>query len=66
MAELHASFSDAGQAREALLKLEALRAAAIRPEESGTSLTALVDDAVVERAMRLIAAHGGTADKTTM
>jgi hypothetical protein len=62
MAELNATFADAARAREARRKLEALRAAAVRPEEDGASLTALVDDAIVEQATRLIETHGGTAE----
>jgi|GEM_PF-939353 hypothetical protein len=62
MAKLNASFEDATRAREARRKLEALRAAAVRPDEDGTSLTALVDDAIVEQAIRLVETHGGTAE----
>ena len=62
MAELNASFNDAARAREARRKLEALRAVAVRPDEDGTSLTALVDDAIVQQAIRLIETHGGTAE----
>lgn len=61
MAELNASFDDAARAREARRKLEALRAA-VRPDEGGTTLTALIDDAIVGQAIRLIETHGGTAE----
>ncbi|OUM95992.1 MAG: hypothetical protein A9Z00_06435 [Thermobacillus sp. ZCTH02-B1] len=65
MAELTASFHDAARAREALRKLEALRAsAAVRPGTDGTALVARVDDAIVEQATRLIETHGGTAEWT--
>jgi len=62
MPELSASFGDAARAREAWRKLEALRAASIRPDGDGTTLTALVDDEIVEQATRLIETHGGTAE----
>ncbi|CAG5093330.1 Putative uncharacterized protein [Thermobacillus xylanilyticus] len=62
MAELNASFTDAAHAREAQRKLEALRAAAVRPDDGGMSLTATIDDAIVEQATRLIETHGGTAE----
>ena len=62
MAELSASFGDAARAREARRKLEALRAASVRPDADGTTLTAQIDDAIVEQATRLIETHGGTAE----
>jgi precorrin isomerase len=62
MAELNASFHDAARAREAQRKLEALRAATVRPDAGGTAFTAQVDDAIIEQATRLIETHGGTAE----
>jgi hypothetical protein len=62
MAELNASFHDAACAREAQRKLEALRAATVRPDAGGTAFTAQVDDATIEQATRLIETHGGTAE----
>lgn len=62
MVELNASFTEPERAREAERKLQALRVRDIRSGEGGTSITALVDDGIVDRAMHLIEEAGGTAD----
>ncbi|CAM4265890.1 hypothetical protein [Paenibacillus tarimensis] len=59
--EVNASFEGAQSVREAELKLIALRASGIMTGRDGHSLTATLDEAVVDRAVQVIRESGGTA-----
>lgn len=63
--EITASFSGEPAAQEALHKLQALRVAEVNGIIENGILTATVDHAVADRAMRLIEQVGGQA-KTTI
>ncbi|QYR20157.1 hypothetical protein KZ483_20215 [Paenibacillus sp. sptzw28] len=62
MAEIHAIFPGGSGAREAELKLLALRAIQVQGGTDGSSLTATVDEEVVDRALHLIRQSGGTPE----
>jgi hypothetical protein len=62
MAEIHATFPDPSGAREAEMKLLALRAIQVHGGNDGGSLTATVDEDVVDRALHLIRQTGGTPE----
>lgn len=60
-ARIHASFPDGSCAREAGLKLQALRVLELEEDGDGASFTATVGDELVDRALHLIRDTGGTA-----
>lgn len=60
--EIRASFSGEDAAQEAMHKLQALRAFEIGGICENGLLTATVDEAVADRALRLIEQIGGQAD----
>lgn len=57
--EIHAMFQDEHAANEALHKLQALRAVDVSNLYGNGQLTAMIDEAVADRAMRLIEQIGG-------
>ncbi|SFS86545.1 hypothetical protein [Paenibacillus sp. BC26] len=62
MTVIHATFQDGDGAREAQLKLMALRVLQVDGGADGASLTATVGDDLVDRALHLIEQTGGTAN----
>lgn len=58
--EIHAAFKDEQSAKEALHKLQALRAVDVCGLYEHGRLTATIEDAVADRAMRLIEQVGGS------
>lgn len=62
--ELQATFSGEGTAQEALRKLQALRATDVSGLIDSGTLTATIDAAVAERALRLISQIDGNANAT--
>ena len=61
-AKIHAIFPDGVGAREAELKLQALRAFQVEGGTDGESLTATIGDEVVDRALHLIRQTGGVLE----
>ncbi|MBW7473733.1 hypothetical protein K0T92_03115 [Paenibacillus oenotherae] len=61
-ARIHATFPDGSGAREAGIKLQALRVLELEENGDGISFTATVGDEMVDRALHLIRDTGGTAD----
>jgi len=59
--EIHATFPDGTGAREAELKLQALRAVRVTDDGDG-SLTVMVGDDLIDRALHLIQQTGGMSD----
>ncbi|MFD0586720.1 hypothetical protein ACFQZE_01800 [Paenibacillus sp. GCM10027627] len=58
--EIQAAFSSGQHASEALLKLQALRAVDVSSSSENGSLSVTVDEAVADRAKRVIGQAGGT------
>ncbi|MFC4778546.1 hypothetical protein ACFO9Q_17265 [Paenibacillus sp. GCM10023252] len=59
MVQIKATYNEAGGAREALSKLQALRAFEVKGLLDSGMLTATVDEAVADRALHLIRETGG-------
>jgi len=64
--EITASFAGEPEAQEAMRKLQALRALEVTGLEESGVITATVDQAVADRAMRLIEQIGGQAQTTIL
>ncbi|WP_308638832.1 hypothetical protein [Paenibacillus silvisoli] len=60
-ATIHATFENGHGAREAQLKLQSLRVLQVDGGDDGASLTAMVGEDLIDRALHLIEQTGGTA-----
>lgn len=59
---IHAVFPDSSGVREAILKLQSLRAELVEDGNDESSLTAMIGDELVDRALQVIKQTGGITE----